>query len=1014
MDIIDSNSHVRAARLLAVSFALFLLGGCSGGGGGDDGGGTTPQGDTTAPTVTSVSPANSAIDVPLDTKISATFSEALTAASVSTSTFTVATTSGGSAVAGTVSLSGNTATFTPNANLASNTGYTAKLTTGIQDAAGNPLAATYAWTFTTVAVDNTPPSVTSNFPANTATDVVLNTSVSATFSEAMNVATINTASFTLATGGAPVSGSVALSGTTATFAPDALLAANTGYVATITTAATDLAGNPLAANYSWSFTTGAVSDNQPPTVASTVPADGATGVAQNVALSVKFSEAMKASTINDSTFTLSVSGGAAVTGTVGAAGDTATFTPSAALAENMSYIATLTTGIQDAAGNPLAVAYNWTFKTLDATAPTITFVSPPDLSIGRSINSPISAIFSEAMDDATLTSSTFQLSVTGGAAVAGTVSYDAANQKAIFDPTNALAGDTSYTATITTAVTDASGIPLAAGKTWTFTTQMPTIRHFTSKAPSSTTTLGTLVAVDPYTLAKTTISDVLVERGAAGNGEGLISYIESAEFDDANNDLRNQRRFAVVYATTNGGATATIVSKTVEQATQGAAVTTTTFSNITGITTGNGDGLAGSAATDLCYINIANDYASVNDALIIVQQAGPDKECDSAANDDTSQVVRYGDGAAAVPGSLPAGYVPVSLIYDFRDGIGDGGIYGVLAISPADNNTLYRLSGTDYATATKVTNTPTAITGVQLLGYFESGNMLLRINNTIRSYNVGTNTLNAISATLADADWLDRYTFASPTLFFVDSTTGGNATKIQKLTYSGGTPALYPSFYMGSSTILSLENTPDRVIFQEGANVRSIAKSDATGTATTIISNATLIGVASQTGLVPRVYANLNNLGTWTAKMAGDDGSDPGSIANSRWVAGTTSSTLSFGNTRSNGRNIVLLTRAASAVNDAGATLVNYEAPTSIVGEILGTLPAGISEFVTFPGVLSGSGLVYPERGGAPLLLQARNLNTTTDIYYIDPFVANSLNDLGTNVNGLNDSPVFFLGFNPK
>ncbi len=74
---------------------------------------------------------------------------------------------------------------------------------------------------------------------------------------------------------------------------------------------------------------------------------------------------MDASTINGSTFTVK-SGTIAVTGTVSydASTRTATFTPSPLLSFNASYTVTLTTGVKDAAGNPLAANYNWTFNTV--------------------------------------------------------------------------------------------------------------------------------------------------------------------------------------------------------------------------------------------------------------------------------------------------------------------------------------------------------------------------------------------------------------------------------------------------------------------------------------------------------------------------------------------------------------------------------------------------------------------------------------------------------------------------
>jgi hypothetical protein len=101
--------------------------------------------------------------------------------------------------------------------------------------------------------DTTPPSVVSTSPANGASNVAVGTTVTATFSEAMNASTITTSSFTL--GG--VSGSVSYnSGTyTATFTPSAHLSYNTTYTANLSTAITDAAGNPLASAYSWSFDT---------------------------------------------------------------------------------------------------------------------------------------------------------------------------------------------------------------------------------------------------------------------------------------------------------------------------------------------------------------------------------------------------------------------------------------------------------------------------------------------------------------------------------------------------------------------------------------------------------------------------------------------------------------------------------------------------------------------------------------------------------------------------------------
>jgi len=102
--------------------------------------------DITAPTVSSTSPAADATDVAVDTRVSVTFSEAMDSSTITTSSFTL------DSVAGSVSYDSDTytATFTPDANLEEITTYTATLSTAITDAAGNPLASAYSWSFTTV------------------------------------------------------------------------------------------------------------------------------------------------------------------------------------------------------------------------------------------------------------------------------------------------------------------------------------------------------------------------------------------------------------------------------------------------------------------------------------------------------------------------------------------------------------------------------------------------------------------------------------------------------------------------------------------------------------------------------------------------------------------------------------------------------------------------------------------------------------------------------------------------
>lgn len=310
------------------------------------------------PRVISTNPISSATGVVLNGKVSAKFSAALSIASVTSETFSLQ--QGTTAVAGTVSAADSTALFSPSANLLPNTTYTATLKTGVKDAAGTTLASNYVWTFTTgAAPDVTKPTATLTDPLNNATGVTLDHLVVVTFSEAMDATSITPVTFTLKQGTTAVAGAVTYAASKATFTPSSALASNTVYTATITTGAKDLAGNTIAANYVFSFTT---KDTSLPTVNATDPLNNATGVATNKAVTLTFSKPMDPSTITTSTFLLK-QGTTAVAGTVSYSGNTAKFTPSALLSASLVYSATVTTGAKDLSGNALAANIVWSFTT---------------------------------------------------------------------------------------------------------------------------------------------------------------------------------------------------------------------------------------------------------------------------------------------------------------------------------------------------------------------------------------------------------------------------------------------------------------------------------------------------------------------------------------------------------------------------------------------------------------------------------------------------------------------------
>lgn len=128
------------------------------------------------------------------------------------------------------------------------------------------------------------------------------------------------------------------------------------------------------------------------------------------------------------------------------------------------------------------------------TPPTVTSVTPPDVSVGVCPNTAlITATFSKAMNPATINTSTFTLT-SSGASVSGTVTYVAATSIATFTPSGALAPSTPFTATITTGVADTFGNHLAANFVWSFTTAGSACQAPSPLALGSACSFGILAA----------------------------------------------------------------------------------------------------------------------------------------------------------------------------------------------------------------------------------------------------------------------------------------------------------------------------------------------------------------------------------------------------------------------------------------------------------------------------------------------------------------------------------------
>ncbi|MGJ4753495.1 Ig-like domain-containing protein [Leptospira kmetyi] len=433
--------------------------------------------DAVAPMLSLRTPSIGASLVPDNTSIQIAFSETVDCTTVDNSTFILKNDATLVIEPSTVNCFGSNATLVPNNPLLPNTTYRVNVLSFISDLANNPILP-QTWTFTTGAgPDSTPPSLSFSSPGPGATAVSVNTGISVAFSETIQCGTI---AGNLTLDDNPmlpglVAVNVSCSGTTASIVPTAALSYNTTYTVNVSNGITDLANNPTA-NTSWTFTTGTAPDSTAPTVTFTVPTNNAVGIGINTIPSAVFSEPMLCASVNTASFRLKVQAtGVYLLGSVNCFGTSATWTPNAVnpLSYNTTYTVEVNAGALDKANNPI-VPISWDFTTgagPDLTPPNVSFVTPTNGAAGISVNTGISIAFDETMscgsilglgsitldDDPLTPATTIPLNITcNGNTVA-------------LSPTAALAYNTTYTAKISTAVTDAANNSIAP-YTWSFTT----------------------------------------------------------------------------------------------------------------------------------------------------------------------------------------------------------------------------------------------------------------------------------------------------------------------------------------------------------------------------------------------------------------------------------------------------------------------------------------------------------------------------------------------------------------
>lgn len=226
---------------------------------------------------------------------------------------------------------------------------------------------------TTAAADVEHPTVSSQTPDDEDTGVSIGVVPTITFSEDMDMSTLNTTNVQLR----KVSDNSVITSTihlvngqrVAWIYTEDLLAYNTGYYLYVGTGVQDTSSNALEVAYgsgtATNFTT-ETTDTTAPTADSQTPVNGATNQAITVLPTVTFSENMATSTVNTTNVQLRAGDGdAVIASTVTYANKVATIHPSASLANNTAYWLWIS-GAQDVALNYMTASTteaNHTFTT---------------------------------------------------------------------------------------------------------------------------------------------------------------------------------------------------------------------------------------------------------------------------------------------------------------------------------------------------------------------------------------------------------------------------------------------------------------------------------------------------------------------------------------------------------------------------------------------------------------------------------------------------------------------------
>jgi Bacterial Ig-like domain len=418
---------------------------------------TTSAIDSAVPTVVSVTPPNTATNVPVNAVVQVVMSEPIdrTVAPVFSITPAVANVYS-------ISTDNQTLTFTPSANLDPNTVYSVSLS-GLKDSSGNSMSP-YSWSFTTSAsavADTSTGTVSTSNPAQNATLVPRNTAIVLTFTKPINPVSLNSSSIVLydtVYGFSRTTASLSSDSLTVTLTPITALAPNRRYCTYISNWAALYDWTNRQFSFSqWCFTTAYAVDSLAPSVVSVTPFNNATGIGPLNPVTVTMSKPMDRNSLTNAATIYVGSSLKPWGGTVSSDGTNITFNTN-----NLPYNTTFTVVIDpsatDTSGNQMASQFRSTFTTAAQplnSRPSIVWFRPGAGATGIDPTTSLSFYSNAPFDPTSVTSSLFVSQ--NGALITGSVALFDNNQLVVFTPSAPLQAGALVQAWFTSAATDPYG-----------------------------------------------------------------------------------------------------------------------------------------------------------------------------------------------------------------------------------------------------------------------------------------------------------------------------------------------------------------------------------------------------------------------------------------------------------------------------------------------------------------------------------------------------------------------------